>query len=277
MEKELWKPIPGFEECYEISNFGNIRSKDRWVLYRNGGKRFIPGKHLRISTTRRKYKTVCLYKERFTERWSIHRLVAILFVPNPNNLPCVDHIDADPSNNHFSNLRWVTHKENMNNPITKIRTRERVYTEERNAKILSSRKKNNTNNQEKEVHQFTLAGEYIASYKSLKEAERVTGIYFSSIGHVCRRGRGGKSAGGYMWSYDKEKVPIYNPYPNNHKVVYRYAANGDYIDEWFSVAEAERTFITTNISRCASMKKKCKAGGYWWRYYKVDNIFKGTE
>ena len=165
----------------------------------------------------------------------------------------------------------------MNNPITKKRHRERVYTEDRNFKILKSRKENNAKNQEREVHQFTLTGEYIASYKSLKEAERRTGVNISSIGHVCRRGRGGKSAGGYMWSYDKEKVPIYNPYPNNHKVVYRYAANGDYIDEWFSVAEAERTFITTNISRCASMKKKCKAGGYWWRYYKVDNIFKGTE
>lgn len=274
---ERWKPIPGFEDCYEISDFGNIRSKDRWVTYRNGCKRFIPGKYMLINAATRKYKTVCLHKECRMERWSIHRLVAICFIPNPKNLPYVDHINADPSNNHYSNLRWVTQKENMNNPITKKRHRERVYTEDRNAKILASRKRLNTKNQEREVHQFSLSGEYIASYKSLKEAERETGIHFSTIGNVCRRERGGKSAGGYLWSYSKDDIPMYNPYPNNHKVVYRYAPNGDYIDEWYSVADAERTFITTNISRCANMKKKCKAGGYWWRYYKVDNIFKGAE
>ena len=49
----------------------------------------------------------------------VHRLVAAAFIPNPENKPCIDHIDGDRANNHADNLRWVTVKENQNNPITK--------------------------------------------------------------------------------------------------------------------------------------------------------------
>src|SRR5690606_3541376 len=62
----------------------------------------------------RKYKAVYLKDDQDNQRWyAIHRLVAMAYVPNPNNKPEVDHIDNDPDNNHYTNLQWVTHQENI--------------------------------------------------------------------------------------------------------------------------------------------------------------------
>lgn len=274
--EELWKDITGFEGFYQISSLGNIRTKDRYVKCRDGKMRFVKGRLCSLNQ-RNRYKTVTLYKDGFCQRWSVHRLVALAFISNPKKLPYIDHIDGNPSNNCIENLRWVTQKENMNNPLTKIKCSERVYTNDRNKKILETRKLKCSLNQEREVFQFSISGEFIQSFKSISEASRITGAHHSSIGNVCRRGRGGKSAGGFLWSYDRNIVPKYDPYPNNHKVVYRYNADGSFIDEWYSVADAERTLNITNVSRCARTRKHCMAGGFWWRYYKVDNIFKGTE
>ena len=270
---EIWRCIKDFEDYYEISNWGNIRSKDRFVSRRDGKIVFLKGEMSKIKPRKNRYKSICLYKEGIVQRWSVHRLVALTFIPNPHNYPYVDHKDGNPSNNHVSNLRWVTQKENMNNPLTKKKCSERVYTEERNHKILETRKRKGTKNKEKEIHQFSISGEYLQSFKSISEANRITGINGSSIANVCRRGRGGKSAGGFLWSFEINITPIYDPYPNNHKIVYRYNPDGSYIDNWYSVADAERTLNIKNISRCARTNSHILAGGFLWRYYRVDNLF----
>ena len=82
---------------WEISNFGNV--KRNGVFYEcklsNGYKFFSNG-------------------------YKVYRAVAELFIPNPENKPCVDHIDTNKLNDNVTNLRWVTHSENMNNPLTKM-------------------------------------------------------------------------------------------------------------------------------------------------------------
>ena len=123
MEKECcietWKDIKGYENLYQVSNLGRVRSLDRiTVSGRGNGDRLIKGRIL-VGGVANKYHFVCLTQLDGTKKnFYRHRLVAEAFIPNPDNKPCVDHIDGNPNNNVLDNLRWVTASENQNNPIT---------------------------------------------------------------------------------------------------------------------------------------------------------------
>lgn len=109
--EEVWKPVRSFEDCYEVSNLGNIRSKTRIT---NDGK-VIKGRLLSPSISR--YSTVQLYKCNKATNYMVHRLVAQAFVPNPNNLKEVNHIDGNRLNNCADNLEWVTSRQNMSHSV----------------------------------------------------------------------------------------------------------------------------------------------------------------
>lgn len=110
MEKEVWKKIKGFENYY-VSSFGRIKSKQKYH-----------GTNYRIlnpSKDHYGYLVLFLIKDKKQYHKKVHRLVANEFIPNPENKPCIDHINTIKTDNRVENLRWVTHKENMRNPITK--------------------------------------------------------------------------------------------------------------------------------------------------------------
>lgn len=111
--KEIWKSINGFEGLYEVSNFGNVRSVDRLVNHHKGGKSLRKGKILNPSIGNG-YYGVILSKEGHIKRMAIHRLVAEAFIPNPNNLPQINHKDEDKLNNIYTNLEWCDCKYNIN-------------------------------------------------------------------------------------------------------------------------------------------------------------------
>lgn len=127
--KEIWKPISGFEGLYEVSNMGNVRSVDRIV---KRGNCFEKRKsHLMsavVSDGTHGYSFVNLYMNGKTYPKRVHRLVAEAFIPNPENKPCIDHINTIRNDNSVENLRWVTYKENALNNITYSRCKQNTYS-----------------------------------------------------------------------------------------------------------------------------------------------------
>ena len=179
MENEIWKDIKGYDGLYQVSNLGNVRSVDRIVL-RNGIQ--VPRKGKILNQIKfGDYLTVHLSKNGIKKHHRIHRLVADAFLPNPDNLTQVNHKDEDKTNNRASNLEWCTAEYNVNYG-TGI---ERRVAIRRNNKL--SRK----------VYQYTLDGEFIREWPSIKEISRTTGYSYGYLIQVLSGKY--KSAYGYKW------------------------------------------------------------------------------
>ena len=106
---EEWRAVPGYEGLYEVSNKGNVRNVRRNTL-------------LRLTKTNNGYIRVFLYKNGIKTNLSVHRLVAKTFLPNPDNLPIINHKDEDKTNNNVDNLEWCTAKYNLNYGTARIRS-----------------------------------------------------------------------------------------------------------------------------------------------------------
>ena len=118
--KEVWKDIDfidGFEGLYQVSNLGRVKSLGRIVLYPNSCYNktnkgvYRPERILKHKTKR--YAGITISNGKNKKYQNIHRLVALAFIPNPNNKPCVNHIDGDKQNNCVSNLEWNNWDENI--------------------------------------------------------------------------------------------------------------------------------------------------------------------
>lgn len=173
---EIWKDCIGYEGKYQISNYGRIWSvKSQKIM-----KPWSNGSYLQV---------VLVAKNGKKKIEKVHRLVALAFVPNPDNLPQVNHIDEDKMNNNADNLEWCTAEYN-NSYGTRP---ERISKSKKGLKrpyITNEHKK-------KRVIQYTLDGDYVSEFSSLKEAREFTGI--SNISN-CLTGRY-KTAGGFIWNY----------------------------------------------------------------------------
>jgi hypothetical protein len=112
---EIWKDVVGYEGIYEISNLGRVKSLERseWCG-RNNSIRVRKEKFLTCGINRRGYRTAHLCKNGKINGHMVHRIVALAFIPNPNNLPHINHIDGNSSNNHIENLEWCDPKHNVN-------------------------------------------------------------------------------------------------------------------------------------------------------------------
>ena len=130
----VWMPIIGFEGLYEVSSLGRVRNKKGETLKQ------------RIKRTNGTcYKSVDLWKDGRYYKKYIHRLVAEVFIPNPEGLPFVNHKDEDGTNNFIDNLEWCTREYNVNYGTAKERRAKKIrgvpHTEEHKQKISDGLKK----------------------------------------------------------------------------------------------------------------------------------------
>lgn len=171
--KEIWKEITGFEGLYAVSNLGKVKSLKNDVIMK-----------VDISNG---YERVPLFLNKKCYKKYVHRLVAEAFVPNVENKPSIDHIDTNPFNNVFTNLRWCTQKENINNPIT-IKNKSKPHTKEWAENIRKGLQKNPI-----------ICVETGIVYEGQMDAQRKTGVFQSNIRKVLIGER--KTAGGCHWRY----------------------------------------------------------------------------
>lgn len=178
---EVWRAVPDFEGKYEVSNLGRIRSLDRIVTMKNGAKRFHEGKLL----TPKKQKNGYLFYQLFDgngkfKHWMLHRLVATVFIDNPQGYKEVNHKDGDKTNNKYTNLEWCTRQYNCIHAIENgLKDMSKVYSMHPVVQIKD--------------------GEIINEYPSIVEAANSVGVTPSAISR-CLRGKSKKSMG-YQWRY----------------------------------------------------------------------------
>lgn len=165
--EEIWKDIEGYEGMYQVSNMGRVKSLRRNIILSQG-----------IANG---YEMVTLSTNNISKGYYIHRLVANAFIPNPDNLPQVNHKDENKLNNCVDNLEWCTQEYNINYG-TGIAKRAR--------------------SQSKKVLQFKPDGTFIKEWKSTMDVQRNLGFCQSYISECCRGEQA--YAYGYLWKYKKE-------------------------------------------------------------------------
>ena len=114
---EKWKPIIGYEDCYEVSNLGRIKSLSRTIKKSDGTTQHYREKIMKPGKTTSGYAFIILCKNKRHKNYGIHRLVAQAFIPNPNEYLDVNHIDGNKLNNIVSNLEWCTRSDNLKHAL----------------------------------------------------------------------------------------------------------------------------------------------------------------
>ena len=184
---EIWKDVVGYEGLYRVSNYGNILSVARYrTIDKTKVTYFVKERLLRCGYNKKGYKMFGLTKDKKLNSYSVHRLVAIAFIPNPENKPQVNHINGIKTDNGLENLEWCTNMENMTHAIA-------------NGLMDTNKRKNN--HFSLPVNQIDNEGNIINIFPSSKEAERQTGINHSCICAAIYGKRFVRQAGGYKWAF----------------------------------------------------------------------------
>ena len=125
---EVWKPIPGYEKSYAVSSMGRVKSLPRLVKHPRNPNMTLPrkGRILKYGLDKYGYPMVVLSQNGKTRPFKVHKLVALAFIPNPDNLPQIDHINAKKYDNRPENLRWCTTQQNSKWRDEKYRIGERA-------------------------------------------------------------------------------------------------------------------------------------------------------
>ena len=266
---EIWKDIEGYEDKYQISNKGRVKSLKFW--HDKSQQWIYRSKILKPSISKLGYCRVTLYQLNEQQRISIHRLVAKAFIPIPLDLLkegytydtlCINHKDENPKNNHVENLEWCTYAYNTN------------YGTGIERRIAHN---------QIPISCFDQQGNYIKSYASSKEAAKDLNCSRSNITSATRKDS--ISAAGYLWRPYNDlhikgyKLPIKdieNITLNNEQnaiVVSCFDENGNYVTTYPSIACAARAVNTVpdSIRDCLSGIQK-SAKKFIWKRHKSEYV-----
>lgn len=215
-EDEIWKEIQGFEGLYAVSNRGRVKNLKSGRILKN-----------RIDSFG--YAMVYIHKgDGKPKNIKVHKLVAKTFIPNPDNLPQINHIDECKTNNNVENLEWLSASQNVRHSAHQYSCN---------------------------INQLTLDGQFIRQWKSSMQIQRELGYKCTYIIAVCKGKY--KQAYGYRWEYvDPEQQHKHN------SPVAALTKDGEFVAKYKSAAEAARflKISTTQIYFCLNGTYKSTHG-----------------
>ena len=191
MQISKFKPVVGYEGIYIVTDKGNVYSIPRKV-YNGKGYYEKQGKKIKQVLNHKGYPCVYLSKDGKDTYMSVHRIVATAFIPNPKNLPQVNHKNGNKLDNSVENLEWCTNRENQ------------VHAWKMGLQKVSGK----AGKPKKKVLQIDInTKQVVAEYNSISEAAKAIGVKTSSnIGACCRNRYGRKTIKGYQWKFKNEGV-----------------------------------------------------------------------
>ena len=245
LPNEEWRFIPNTDNLYMISNMGRVKSVDSYRVYENYTRNCKS--RIRKQFPNWQGYLGCFVTNRKGDRIHIvtHKVVCDVFIPNTNNLPCVNHKDENKQNNKVDNLEHCTYAYNL------------TYGSRAEEKDVA-------------VIQYDLEGNFIKEHKSVRFAAKDTNTNPRSISNVIHGWA--KQAGGYIWRLKEGnslgEVQSYVNY--NKSAILCYNMNGDFIREYKSMIDAEKdlNICYQSISDCCRGKRKSVKGFIFKYKYK---------
>ena len=235
--EEIWKDVVGYEGLYKVSNTGKIYS--------------IKNDRILKQQIVRGYCKATLCRDGKQKQIGVHRVVAMAFIPNPNNLPQVNHIDENQLNNHVENLEWCDCKYNINFGTAIQRRRENYPTR-------------------REIDQYDKHGNLMRTWFGLGDIQIKTGYNAGAICECCNGKRDYYKNS--VWRYKDEPFDKYeqkhpeSPFNRKRKSFSRYDLNGRLVDRWKSVREASEKLNIPYQTIVEWCNKEYERMGYIWKY-----------
>lgn len=191
LKGEIWIDVLGYEGLYSVSNLGRVKSLSRQIRnHKKVGIQISEEKVFKINTNSKKYSSITLVKNKKTNTHKIHRLVAIAFIPNPENKSQVNHIDGNKSNNHVNNLEWHTPSENQFHNFRVL-----------GYKGANLGRKGSENKNSKKTYQYDIDKNLIKEWDSLSEIQNKLGFHARRISSACKKHDAVYK--GFIWTFNK--------------------------------------------------------------------------
>jgi hypothetical protein len=248
----VWKWETEIDRNIDLSSFIDVPGFDKYMVSRDAKLYSKTQKRLMIkSLDGAGYERVVLRKDNEQHQFGMHEVVALAYIPNPLNLPIINHIDHNKSNNHVDNLERVTLSQNSK------------------AAVVAKRIKSNP------VQKYSPYGELLGTYVSTEEAARQNGISSWAIAHSCN---GGSSHSEFIWGFENadmtgrfiakiELIPAPTNSERKAQSICQYSKNGTHIKTHLSFSDAAESVngYDAGIRRC------CKGiiityKDFIWRY-----------